>query len=76
MEEKEPAKGHKIIKEKDFYDTIWARLLSIFFLLLTAGIIVAMVYTENFKGTNLWRLNVVMIPGTLYMLVRSFGKKK
>lgn len=66
---------------KGFYDTIWAKLLTVVFLVCTATITALYFFPEAFgisslSGRNSWRLWAVLIPGTLYMVGRTFRAKK
>lgn len=66
---------------KGFYDTIWAKLLTIVFLVCTATITALYFFPETFgisslSGINSWRLWAIIIPGTLYMMSRTFWTKK
>lgn len=67
--------------KKSFYDTIWGKLLAILFLLLTATLISIYYFPSSFgglelKGTAGWRLWVIIVPGTIYMMNRAFFSKK
>ena len=73
--EKRPQTTH-IRRRKGFYETTFAKVLTIFFTLLT----LLLIWVFSFWGmgfTNSFRLMFVLIPGTVYMLYRVFfsGKK-
>lgn len=82
--EKEQSVVEKPIKaraRKGFYDTIWAKLLTVAFLVCTATIMALYFFPETFgisslNGRNSWRLWAILIPGTLYMMSRTFWAKK
>ncbi|MGV3596920.1 MAG: hypothetical protein ACO1PI_03575 [Bacteroidota bacterium] len=66
---------------KGFYNTIWAKLLTVVFLVCTATITALYFFPETFgisslSGRNSWRLWAIIIPGTLYMMSRTFWAKK
>lgn len=66
---------------RGFYDTIWAKLLTVVFLVCTAIITALYFFPETFgisplNGGNSWRLWAILIPGTLYMMGRTFWTKK
>lgn len=67
---------HIVIKQrKGFYDTLFAQILTIFFIfltlvLMTAGVFLKMHFTSWFK------IAFVMIPGTAYMCYRVFFYQK
>lgn len=66
----------KIRRKKSFYETRFAKALSLFFLLFTLAIVfVVFSMYEQPKMTHLFRIFIVLIPGTAYMIYRSFGKK-
>jgi hypothetical protein len=62
-----------ITQRPSFYRTIWARLITAILLILT---ILLVVYTAGpgQKLTHFFRINFVLIPGTIYMIYRVFVK--
>lgn len=70
-----PTPSRSIRREKGFYDTFFAKGLTIFF----AGVAVALSvfqFTGELSGTNLFRLNVIIVPGVIYMAYRCFGPRR
>lgn len=64
------------VQRRSFYRTPFARFLTTFFLILTVGLLAAAVLLPQYFGGSAWfRLVVVIIPGTLYMAMRSFGRR-
>lgn len=57
-----------------FYDTLGAKALTLFFLLLSAGLGAAYLSAEGTPG-NLIRFALVILPGTAYLTWRVFIKK-
>lgn len=67
--------------KKSFYETVWAKLLALLFLVITATLIGIYYFPSSFggielKGTMGWRLWIIIVPGTLYMMNRAFFSKK
>ncbi len=65
--------GHVIRQRKSFYKTIWAKVITIILLVLTVTLAV---YTSGAdqKFTHFYRINFVLVPGTIYMIYRVFVK--
>jgi hypothetical protein len=71
----------KARRREGFYDTIWAKILTLVFLVCTAIILALYFFPETFglsplNGRNSWRLWAILIPGTLYMMGRTYWTKK
>lgn len=69
--------NHPIVirQRKGFYDTLFAKILTIFFVFLTLGLITAGVLFK-IQFTSWFKIAFVMIPGTSYMCYRVFFYKK
>jgi hypothetical protein len=64
-----------IKRKKGFYSTIFAKIVTLFFLVVS---ILLLMYAikSGMRATNWFRLGVVIIPGTIYMVYRVFFEKK
>ena len=62
-------------REKGFYDTWFAKGLTIVFAVV-AVVLSVLQFTGTITGTNLFRLTVIIIPGVLYMAYRCFGWRR
>ena len=61
-----------IIKErKSFYETFFAKLLTIFFTLLTIFLVWILAF-NGMRFTNWFRVLFIILPGTVYMIYRVF----
>lgn len=76
-----PTHKPRLIKEPGFYQTIWARLLALLFagLTLALAIIIIVFYLEGSSTAmatvdRVFRVMFVMVPGTVYMLFRTFAR--
>ncbi|MCB9261194.1 MAG: hypothetical protein H6607_02305 [Flavobacteriales bacterium] len=66
---------HIVIERKSsFYDTFFAKIVTVFFLILTA-ILLAIGFIHGFSGTQWWKVNIILLPGTIYMMRRVFFAK-
>lgn len=65
----------RVRREKGFYDTWFAKGLTIVFAIL-AVVLSGLQFTGTVAGTNLFRLTVIIIPGVLYMAYRCFGWRR
>lgn len=64
-----------IRKKPGFYTSIFGKALSLLFLLFTA-VIGTLMFSEGLGSGGSWfKLLFIMVPGTAYMLYRSFIKK-
>ena len=64
-----------IRKKRGFYTSFFGKALSLFFLLLTAATGTLMVTEGLGSGGSWFRLLFILVPGTAYMVYRSFIKK-
>lgn len=67
--------------KKSFYNGVGGKILAIVFLVLTATLVGMHFFPDSFggikiKGTASWRLWVVILPGTMYLVGRAFFSKK
>lgn len=63
-----------ITKKRNWYKGTFAKLLSVFFLFFT--VVIFFFYLKgSLSYTSMWRLFIILIPGTIYMLYRSFIKR-
>ncbi len=67
--------GHQVLEKPDFYKTVWAKLITVFFVLFSILAVVYVGSVENVRHTNLYRIFIVVVPGTIYMVWRVFIKK-
>ncbi|MBI1305150.1 MAG: hypothetical protein GC181_00895 [Bacteroidetes bacterium] len=63
-----------IKKEKTFYEKPIAKILTIVFIVF-CGFFINWALTNGMSSTNIFRLTVIVIPGTLYMIYRVFYRK-
>ena len=63
-------------ERKGFYETLFAKIITVFFILLSIGLIYLFIIGTLGKATHIFRLFIIIIPGTIYMAYRVFGKKK
>lgn len=64
----------RIENTPSFYGTLASKILTVFFV----GLVVAIQYYANNIGLSpgsSFKLNVVLIPGTAYLIYRTFGRK-
>ena len=71
----QPTQPHIIKKKRSFYKTPFAKVLAIFFLAMTIGLMY-LGFTGVLNGRNSFRLYALVIPGTIFMVWKSFGKSK
>lgn len=74
-EKKQKEKTVHIKKKRSFYKSIFAKLLTIFFLVLIVGFISYGV-VNGMRVGNWFRVLLILLPGTAYMFYRSFVKKQ
>lgn len=67
-------KPHHITRKPGFYSTRFAKVLSIFFTLITIGL-AFMLITMNHSTISWFKYFAVIVPGVGYMLYRSFISK-
>lgn len=60
-----------IKQKKEFYDTWWAKIITVLFIFFT-GFIILLAYLAGASITIWWKILIVMIPGTTYMTYRTF----
>ena len=65
----------KIIRKKSFFEKPIAKVVAIFFVAVTILIIAAVALFGAFSPANLFRIFVVLIPGTIFLLYKSFQRK-
>ncbi len=75
------SKPIKAKAEKSFYEGTGGKILAIIFLLLSIVLLLMYFVPEAFggieiKGTNSWKLWVIVLPGSLYMMKRAFFSSK
>ena len=65
---------HSSIKRKKaFYETMFAKAFTLFLLVLLAAVLVFYFYNPHYlKLANIWRIMAIIVPGTLYMVYRTF----
>lgn len=61
-----------IRKKRGFYTSFWGKALSLFFLFATATIGTLMIAEGLGSGGSWFRLLFILVPGTAYMVYRSF----
>ena len=61
-----------IRRRKPFYDTVWAKGVTVLFVAVCAGLVYA-AFRGHLRETHLWRLGLFVVPGTAYMVWRTFG---
>jgi len=66
---------HHVKAKQDFYKSIWAKLLTIVFVVFSVLAIIYVSKTSDVRATNLYRIFIVVIPGTIYMFYRVFLRK-
>jgi len=60
-----------------FYERPAAKVLTVTFIVLTGAILLVAIIAPHFFGASAWfRILVIIIPGTIYMYVRSFGRRR
>ncbi|MCP4125032.1 MAG: hypothetical protein GY751_25100 [Bacteroidetes bacterium] len=69
-------KKHTIKEKPGFYQTTFAKVLTLFFMVVSAGIIAALVVMDNNRFSNIFRFVFIIVPGTAYMYYRVFVKGK
>jgi len=64
----------KIKRKGGFYKTFWAKLLTVIFLIMS--IIFLVLWAGGYLGpTHVFRLLIIILPGTMYMFYRVFMKR-
>lgn len=63
-------------RRKSFYESIWGKIIALLFLGLTLALVSLMWTTGIVKGSYLFKLAFVIVPGTAYLIYRSFFKRK
>ena len=72
----EPGSAFRPIRKKrGFYTSIFGKALSLLFLFLTAAVGTLMITEGLGSGASWFRLLFILVPGTAYMVYRSFIKK-
>ncbi len=71
----------KVKPKKSFFDGVGGKILAVVFLVLTATLLGMNFFPDSFggieiKGSASWRLWVVILPGTMYLVSRAFFSKK
>ena len=61
-------------RKPGFYDTFWAKVLTIFLMVIVVGLILYRA-TSEMKFSQWFRLEFILIPGTMYMVYRVFLRK-
>lgn len=61
-------------RKKGFYSTILAKIVTLFFVILSILLLIFAIQS-GMRATNWFRLGVVIIPGTIYMVYRVFLDK-
>ncbi|MCU0404478.1 MAG: hypothetical protein MUE99_08010 [Chitinophagaceae bacterium] len=64
-----------IKKRKSFYETFFAKLITIFFIMLTIFLVWILAY-KGMHFTNWFRVLFILLPGTVYMTYRVFIQPK
>lgn len=63
-------------RRRSFYERPIAKILTIIFIALTVGLLLVAVFAPQYFSAASWfRMLVVVIPGCLYMVSRSFGRR-
>lgn len=71
----EQKKRNPIKRKADFYSTIWAKILTAFFVFVSVAILIFALNYGPMRSTSWFKLLVVVIPGTIYMVWRVFYMK-
>jgi hypothetical protein len=67
--------GPVIERRPGFYQSIWAKLLTAVFVVVAGALIVAWL-AGLLSPTGMFRLLIVVIPGVIYMVWRTFGRRR
>ena len=71
-----PAAAAPPTRRPSFYERPIAKLITLTFIALTVGLLIVAIFAPQYFGVPAWfRLLVIVIPGTLYMVARSFGRR-
>lgn len=71
----QPSDHPPVIRQRrSFYETFPAKAITIFFTLFTLFLI-WIIFSDGMRASNLFKLMVIILPGTVYMLYRVFFKK-
>lgn len=70
----EESKPYHIKKKKSFYATPRAKLITLFFVVVCLGFLI-MGLEGSLKTTYWVRLGIIIVPGTAYMVYRTFFRK-
>lgn len=65
----------EVKEKKSFYDTYWAFLITLFFVIVS-GLLLVFGFLLGMGANNWWKLFFVILPGTSYMVYRVFIKKR
>jgi hypothetical protein len=73
LERSKPAPPPLIKRKKGFYESVWGKIVSVFFLIFTALLIIFYFFFPGYlKVTHLYRLAFILVPGTFYLVYRTF----
>lgn len=64
-----------IKRKKDFYQTTSAKLITAFFVAMSLAFIWYAIRADSIRTSNLFRIFVVIVPGTIYLSYRVFYRK-
>ncbi|MBK8557713.1 MAG: hypothetical protein IPL65_19080 [Lewinellaceae bacterium] len=70
-----PIQQKGIVRKPGFYKTIWAKLLTMFFAVFSL-VMLLLLFSGSLSWTSAFRLLVFILPGTAYMVWRSFLKQE
>lgn len=71
-----PVIKHRIREKPNFYQTVFAKVLTIFFVILCIVLALVMAFSGLGSFSSLFRLGFVLVPGTIYLFYRVFVKKE
>lgn len=64
------------VRRRSFYERPIAKLITLAFIAMTIGLLIVAITAPQYFGGGAWfRLLVIIVPGTLYMVARTFGKR-
>ena len=67
----------KAIRKRSFYERPIAKVIAIFFMLVSAALVAfALQYRDEINTTNMWRIGAVIVPGTVYLMYRAFAGQR
>ena len=67
--------GTPIVEKKSWYTTLFAKIITWIFILSSLGLLLLYITGDLSRNTQLFRLFYIVIPGTIYMVIRVFRQK-